>query len=164
MKTSTSLLLLVVALALSACGSSSTTTTTTAAGKLVVSCHIRFAKTKFAVHTGIAAAGFYRYIFKPYRASAFKKDAPGRKKALAKAAATAAVVIHELRVASKDARCDGAALKRLGDPLSAVLGPVDSLRALTTGGGLGAIATAEAALSRFSKASTAAGVPVQGGP
>jgi hypothetical protein len=156
--------LLVLVLAVSACGSSSTTTTTTAAGKVVVSCHISFAKTKFALHAGIAAAGFYRYIFNPYRAGAFKKGAPGRTKALAKAAATALVVVHELRVAANDARCDGSALKHVAEPLSAVLTPLDSLHALTAGGGLGAITTAQAALSRFSSASAAAGVPVRSGP
>jgi hypothetical protein len=158
-----SLSLVVLVLALTACGSTSTTTTTTAAGKVVVSCHTRFAKTKFALHTGIAAAGFYRYIYNPYRAGAFKSGAPGRKKALAKAAATALVVVHELRIAAQDARCDGAALRRLGDPLTAVLRPLDSLHGLTSGGGLGAIATAQAALSHFSKASSDAGVPVRGG-
>jgi hypothetical protein len=107
MRTTAGIVLLVVVLALTACGSGSTTTTTTASGNVVVSCHIRFAKTKFAVHTGIAAAGFYRYIYKPYRAGAFKTGVPGRKKSLAKAAATALVVIHELRVAAKDAHCDG---------------------------------------------------------
>ena len=157
--------LLMLVLATAACGSSATTTTTTTeSGNVVVSCHIRFAKTRFALHSGIAVAGFYRFIFKPYRAGAFKSGAPGRRKALAKAAATAGVAIHELRVAANVARCDGAALKRLGDPLSAVLGPLDSLRGLTTGGGVGAIAAAQAAMSTCSKASTDAGVPLRGSP
>jgi hypothetical protein len=153
----------VLALASTACGGSSTTTTTNAQGNVVVSCHIRFARTKFALHTGIAAAGFYRYIYKPYRAGAFKSGAAGRKKALAKAAATAVVVVHQLRVAAKDARCDGPALKRVSRPLSAVFGPLDSLRGLATGGDVGSIATAEAALSRFTKASAGAGAPVRTG-
>jgi hypothetical protein len=156
-------LLLVIVLALAACGGSSTTTTTNASGKVVVSCHIRFAKTKFALHAGIAAAAFYRYIYKPYRAGAFKSGAPGRRKALVKAGATAVFAAHELRVAARNARCDGPALKRVADPLAAVLAPLDSLHGLSTGGGLGEIATAQAALSRLSTASTGAGVPVPGG-
>jgi hypothetical protein len=54
-------------------------------------------------------------------------------------------------------------LRRLGEPLASVLTPLDSLHGLTSGGGLGSIATAEAALSRFSGAATAAGVPVKSG-
>jgi hypothetical protein len=161
MRAKAAVLLVVLLLGASACGDSSTTTTTTSGGKVVVSCHIRLAKTKFALHTGIAAAGFYRYIYKPYRAGAFQKGDEGRRKALVKAAAAAAVAAHELRVASKDARCDGPALKKLAAPLDAVVGPLDSLRGLPTGGGLGAIATAQAALSRLTKASADAGVPVQ---
>jgi hypothetical protein len=157
------LLVVVVAAALTACGgSSSTTTTTSASGKVVVSCHTRFAKAKFALHSGIAVGAFYRYIYRPYRAGAFKSGAPGRKKALVKAAASAALVTHELRLAAKNARCDGAALKRVADPLSKVLTPLDSLGELATGNGLGAIATAQAALSAFTKASGNAGVPVRG--
>jgi hypothetical protein len=63
-----------------------------------------------------------------------------------KAAATAAVVTHEPRLAAKNARCDGAALKRIGDPLSRVLAPLDSLGGLATGNGLGEIAAAQAAV------------------
>ena len=164
MRIAVTVLLLALLLGASACGGSSTTTTTSASGKVVVSCHIRLARTKFLLHTGIAAAGFYRYIYRPYRAGAFKSGAPGRKKALAKAAATTAVMIHELRIASRDARCDGPTLKKLAKPLDAVFGPLDSLRAgLATGGGIGAIAAVQAALNNFARASGAAGVPVHGG-
>ena len=105
--------LLLLALIAGGCGGGSTSTTTNAAGKVVVSCHIRLAKTKFALHTGIATAAFYRYVYRPYRRGDFKKTAPGRRKALVKAAASAAVAVHELKIAAKDARCDGPALKRL---------------------------------------------------
>jgi hypothetical protein len=155
-------LLLVLTLAAAAaagCGGGSTSTTTDATGKVVVSCHIRLAKTKFALHTGVAAAAFYRYVYRPYRRGAFKKTAPGRRKALVKAAASAAVAVHELKVAAKDARCDGPALKRLAKPLDSVVGPLDTLRQLETGGGIGAIATAQAALARLTTAATTAGAP-----
>jgi hypothetical protein len=152
-------LLLVLTLAAAGCGGGSTSTTTDATGKVVVSCHIRLAKTKFALHTGVAAAAFYRYVYRPYRRGAFKKTAPGRRKALVKAAASAAVAVHELKVAAKDARCDGPALKRLAKPLDSVLGPLDTLRQLETGGGIGAIATAQAALARLTTAATTAGAP-----
>ena len=151
--------LLLLALIAGGCGGGSTSTTTNAAGKVVVSCHIRLAKTKFALHTGIATAAFYRYVYRPYRRGDFKKTAPGRRKALVKAAASAAVAVHELKIAAKDARCDGPALKRLAKPLDAVLGPLDTLAQLETGGGIGAIATAQAALARLTSAAKTAGAP-----
>ena len=96
-------------LVLAACGTSTSTTTTTASGQVQVSCHIEFAKTKFLLHSGIAVGAFQRYIFKPYRAGAFKKGAPGRRKALLKAGATAVLVGHELKLAARTrnatARC-----------------------------------------------------------
>lgn len=162
-KTAAALLVLLV-IAASGCGGSSTTTTTNAAGKVTTSCHIRFAKTKFAVHSGIAAAAFYRYIYRPYRAGAFKKNAPGRRKALLKAAASAAVAVHELRQAARAARCDGPALKKIAPAIGAVLAPLETLRALKTGGGFDAIAAARAAFEALTSKAVEAGTPVRGNP
>ncbi len=153
-------LLAALAFAASGCGGGKTTTTTNAAGETVVTCTIRFAKTKFLLHAAIAAGAFYRYIYNPYRAGAFKKDAPGRKTALAKAAASALVALHELKVAGRDARCDGPALKKLADPINSVLNAINSLKELTSGG-VGAIATAGAAFSRLRTESAAAGAPIK---
>ena len=153
-----------LAVAASGCGGSSTTTTTNAAGKVTVACHVSFAKTKFAVHTGVAAAAFYRYIYKPYRAGSFKKDAPGRRKALVKAAASAAVAIHELRQAAKAARCDGPALAKIAPAFDAVLAPLETLRSLKTGGGVGAIAAAQTAFEALTSKASSAGAPVHTTP
>jgi hypothetical protein len=150
-----------VALGVSACGGAKTTTTTNAAGQTVVTCSIPFARTKFLIHAGIAAGAFYRYIYKPYRAGAFKKGAPGRGKALAKAAGSAVVVVHELRVAAQDARCDGPALKKLASPINGVVGAVGSLQSLATGGGLGALATAGGAFDRLRAAAAGAGATIK---
>jgi hypothetical protein len=154
---------LAVALGLvaSGCGGGKTTTTTNAQGQTTVSCSIHFAKTKFVLHAGIAAGAFYRYIYNPYRAGTFKKNAPGRKKALVKAAATSLVVVHELKVASRDAQCDGPALKKLASPIRALIDAVTSLKAIETGGGLGAIATAAAAFDKFKTASAGAGTVIK---
>jgi hypothetical protein len=156
------LVLLTVALALVAagCGGGKTTTTTNAQGQTTVSCTIRFAKTKFVLHAGIAAGAFYRYIYNPYRAGTFKKNAPGRKKALVKAAASSLVVVHELKIASRDAQCDGPALKKLAGPIRGLLEAVSSLKAIETGSGLGAIATAAAAFDRLKTASAGAGAVI----
>ncbi len=153
--------LVVLAVAAGGCGSGTSTTTTTAQGSTVVNCAIPFAKAKFAVHAGVAAGAFYRYIYNPWRAGTFKQGAPGRKRALAKAAASGLVVVHELRVAARDARCDGPALKTLASPISSLLAAVTSLQALATGGGIGSIGTAATAFDSLKTAAAAAGATVK---
>jgi len=125
-----------------------------------VSCQISFAKTKFLLHTGLAAGAFYRYIYDPWRAGAFKKGAPGRAKAIAKAAASGIVVVHELKIAARDAQCDGPALKALARPMSAAVAASGALTALT-GGGLGSIGAAGSAFDDLKKAASAAGVSIK---
>ncbi len=84
----------------------------------------RFAKARFILHAGIAFGAFHRYIYKPYRAGAFKAGAPGRAKALAKAGASALVVAHEVK-AARDAAAGDATLCKL-------VAPLDSLNGLAT--------------------------------
>ena len=67
---------------------------------------VHFAKTKFILHTGIAFGAFHRYIYKPYRAGSFKKGAPGRTKALVKAAGADALAVRELSQARRAALSD----------------------------------------------------------
>jgi len=144
------------------CGGAKTTTTTNAQGQTVVSCQITFAKTKFLLHTGIAAGAFYRYIYDPWRAGAFKKGAPGRTKALAKAATSAVLVVHELRIAARDAQCDGPALKALARPMTAAIAAAGALTTLTSlTGGLGSIGTAGAAFDELKSAAAAAGASIK---
>lgn len=131
--------------ALAGCGKT-TTTTTNASGQVVTTCHISFAKTKFLLHAGLAAGAFHRYIYKPYRAGAFKKGAPGQKKALAKALASAVFTYHELKVADGDARCDGSVLRQLANPISAALSAISSFRSVLGAGNLGGVGGAAAAL------------------
>jgi hypothetical protein len=150
-----------IGLLASGCGGAKTTTSTNAQGQTVVSCQISFAKTKFLLHTGIAAGAFYRYIYDPWRAGAFKKGAPGRTKALAKAAASGLVVVHELKIAARDARCDGPALKALARPMTAAVAAAGTLTTLSGGGGLGSIGTAGAAFDELKSAAAAAGATIK---
>ena len=156
-----SLAVLLAALGLVAggCGGAKTTTSTNAQGQTVVSCQISFAKTKFLLHTGIAAGAFYRYIYNPWRAGAFKQGAPGRKKALAKAAASGLVVVHELRTAARDAQCDGPALKTLARPMTAAVAAATALSALSSGG-VGSIGAAGTAFEHLKSAASAAGATI----
>ena len=156
-----SLAVLLAALGLVAggCGGAKTTTSTNAEGQTVVSCQISFAKTKFLLHTGIAAGAFYRYIYNPWRAGAFKQGAAGRKKALAKAAASGLVVVHELRTAARDAQCDGPALKTLARPMTAAVAAATALSALSSGG-VGSIGAAGTAFEHLKSAASAAGATI----
>ena len=153
-------LLAALGLVAGGCGGAKTTTSTNAQGQTVVSCQISFAKTKFLLHTGIAAGAFYRYIYNPWHAGAFKQGAPGRKKALAKGAASGLVVVHELRTAARDAQCDGPALKALARPMTAALAAATTLSALSSGGGVGSIGAAGTAFEHLKSAASAAGATI----
>jgi hypothetical protein len=59
----------------------------------------RFAKTRFALHAGLALGAFHRYIYKPLRSGGFKAGAEKRKRTFLKAAVAGAFALHELKVA-----------------------------------------------------------------
>ncbi|OFB41993.1 hypothetical protein Manayef4_16115 [Frankia sp. CgMI4] len=60
-----------------------------------------FAKTRFAVHAGLALGAFHRYIYKPAKNGGFRSGAPKRKRTYAKAAVAGVFTVHELKVAKK---------------------------------------------------------------
>ncbi|MFJ2029995.1 hypothetical protein [Streptosporangium sp. NPDC087985] len=57
------------------------------------------AKTRFALHAGLALGAFYRYIYRPLRNGGFQAGADKRKRTFLKAAVAGAFTIHELKVA-----------------------------------------------------------------
>lgn len=61
----------------------------------------RFAKTRFALHAGLALGAFYRYIYRPLRSGGFKAGAEKRKRTFVKAAVAGLFALHELKVAKK---------------------------------------------------------------
>ncbi|MEU8380846.1 hypothetical protein [Streptosporangium sp. NPDC048865] len=61
----------------------------------------RFAKTRFALHAGLALGAFYRYIYKPLQSGGFKAGAEKRKRTFAKAAVAGLFTMHELKVARR---------------------------------------------------------------
>jgi len=67
---------------------------------------VKFAKTKFVLHTGLALGAFKRWIYNPWRAGTFKKGAGGRTKALVKAGLAAAFTANELKNARNAALSD----------------------------------------------------------
>ncbi len=79
-----------------------TTSTTSAACQHVDS--VRFDKTKFVLHAGLAFGAFHHFIYQPFRAGAFASGAHGKILSLAKAGLAAAFVVHELKLANQDAQ------------------------------------------------------------
>ena len=59
----------------------------------------KFAKTRFALHAGLALGAFHRYIYKPLRAGGFNAGADKRKRTFVKAAVAGVFALHELKVA-----------------------------------------------------------------
>ena len=148
-------LVLVLAAALVAAGCGSKTVTTTGSGGQVSTRtvpDVKFAKTKFLLHTGLALGSVNRWIVKPYTRGAFQNGAPGRAKALAKAAAAGTFAVNELRLARKAALSDDR-LRPLADRLGTLADDAQALLpALASGSlnpiklaGIGASATAIAA-------------------
>ncbi|MEU1731292.1 hypothetical protein [Streptosporangium sp. NPDC020145] len=68
----------------------------------------RFAKTRFALHAGLALGAFHRYIYKPLRAGGFKEGADKRKRTFVKAAIAGLFALHELKVAKRFAEANPA--------------------------------------------------------
>jgi hypothetical protein len=102
----TIVVLLAGTLAVAGCGGSTKTVSSTGANGQVTTQtvpNVHFAKTKFVLHAGLAFGAIHRYIYKPLRAGALHKGAPGRAKVLLKGAAAAVFAVHELRLAHDDA-------------------------------------------------------------
>ncbi|GGO11961.1 hypothetical protein [Microbispora bryophytorum] len=59
----------------------------------------KFAKTRFALHAGLALGAFHRYVYKPLRSGGFKAGADKRKRTIAKAVIAGAFALHQLKVA-----------------------------------------------------------------
>ena len=81
------LLLAVSLTAVTACGpkTAPTSGTGTSTSQAAGTDQVRFAKTKFALHAGLAAGAIHRYLYKPYKAGTLQPGAKGRTKALVKA-------------------------------------------------------------------------------
>jgi hypothetical protein len=156
---------LLAALVAAGCGNDTkTVTTTNAQGKKVTQTvpDIKFAKTKFLLHSGLAFGAFHRYILKPYKAGSFRKGAPGRVKALAKAGVAGAFAVHELKVARRDALADDH-LRPLVNRLDTALGRLGGLTGILKGGGLnpGQLLGAAGAITALGRQSAGAGATIK---
>jgi hypothetical protein len=149
-------LLVVAALVASGCGDK-TVTTTGSNGQVSTRTvpDVKFAKTKFLLHTGLALGSVKRWIVTPYTAGAFQKGAPGRAKALTKAAAAGAFSVSELRLARNAALSDDK-LRPLADKLGSLADQAQALLPSIASGslnplklaGIGASAASVTALAK----------------
>lgn len=150
-------------LAASGCGSK-TVALTDAGGQVTTRTvpNIHFAKTKFALHMGLAFGAFHRYISRPLRAGAFGAGAPHRLRAIVKAGAAALFTVHELRMAREDALADDR-LRPLAERVERLLHDLTHLGAALKGGSLdpGAILSSAGAVTALGSASGALGATVK---
>jgi hypothetical protein len=147
------------------CGKAKKTVVETSANGQVTSVtvpSVHFAKTKFLVHMGLAFGAFHRYIYKPFRAGAFRSGAAGRIKALAKAGAAGLFAAHELKIANEDALSDSH-LRPLATKIGALVGRLAGLGGALKGGvpNAGAIAAAAAGVSSLGSASGGLGANIK---
>ncbi len=91
-----------------------------------------FAKTKFAIHAGLAFGAFHRWIYKPIRAGDLRHPL-SHKATLIKAGLASAFVYHELKLAAADVR-SSPTLSKLFSPLTAAADKIKSLKSSITSG------------------------------
>ncbi|MEI6447158.1 MAG: hypothetical protein WCO96_04660 [Actinomycetes bacterium] len=111
------------------CGSDTKTVSSTGANGQVTSKtvpDVKFAKTKFVLHAGLAFGAIKRWIYNPWQAGTFKSGAEGRTKALIKAAAAAAFSVQQLKSARNAALSDEK-LRGVGEKMTGMINQVSSL-------------------------------------
>jgi hypothetical protein len=159
-------LLLVLTLAFAtACGSKSSSSSSASEGATVGQTttapnHIRFAKTKFVFHAGLAFGAFHRYLYKPFKEGVFSHPLQ-HKLALVKAAAAAAFVVHEVRIAREDAQ-SSPLLRKLLSPLTALAATVGGMTAGLKSGHAdpAALGSANGAIESIKQSASSAGAHV----
>ena len=119
MKKQLAILGLLVALLVGACAPSFGGTAA-AASHTPARAHL-FDKTRFAFHLGLAYFAFHHFVYKPYRAGAFRAGSPHRTRSIIKAGVALLVTAHEVRKAYDIAR------KSNSRVLHALIKPMDTL-------------------------------------
>jgi hypothetical protein len=124
--------------------------------------HVFFAKTKFVFHTGLAFGVFHHFIYKPFKAGAFKAGTPGRLKSGIKASLAAAFVYHELKLACKDAN-NSSLLRPLLTPLNLLVTLFTDLERKLKGGSFSTkdFTSAAGAVTSLGQKSAGLGLPIK---
>ncbi len=167
------LTVLTMALVVGGCGSSSSSSSSAApaqsqsaqSSSTAPAKRTHLAKTKFVLHTGLAFGAFHRYIYKPFKAGAFKGGLRTSKAAYLKGGLAGLFAYHEVRLALTDAQ-SSPLLSKLVSPLTALQSKMAAL-----GSGLkrgqanpGAIASTNTLVSSVRGKSAQAGQPVTDQP
>lgn len=156
------LLAVVVALAAGASTAAAAPARAATASAVCETGKVHFAKTKFVFHAGLAFGVFHHFIYKPFKAGAFKSGAPGRLKAAAKAAVAALFVYHELKQACKDA-ANSSVLKPLLIPLNLIVTAFNKLEAKLKGGSVSTadFTSAESSVKGIEQKASGLGLPIK---
>lgn len=154
-------LLALVPAVLVGCGGDKVVTQTGANGQVTTRTvpDVKFAKTKFVLHSGLAFGALRRYVYKPYKAGTFKKGADGRTAAFVKAAAATAFAINEIRLARNAALSDDQ-LRAVGDKLGGLGAKLTALVAGLKAGDAAGIGSSLGDLSSIQGLAKAAGVDI----
>lgn len=136
-------------------------TTTNGSGQVVTTTvpSVHFAKAKFILHGGLAYGAFHRYIYKPLKAGAFKRSAAGHVKAIAKAVAATAFIVHELKQMRRDALSDDR-LRPIATKIDGIVPGIGSLAAAMKGGAFGAVDTLKSGFDDLVSNSKGAGANI----
>ena len=123
-----------------------------------------FAKTKFVAHTGLAFGAFHRYLWKPYRAGTFSSGAHGRIIAFVKGGLAAALIAHEVHVASRDVQANPTLCHLIAAPLAKVGDLVSSAVTKIKGGDPSGLTAVNDMIGSVTNSSATQGVPIQEDP
>lgn len=119
-----------------------------------------FAKTKFALHAGLAFGAFHRYIYKPFRAGGFQKGANGRIKAFLKAGAAGLFAKREVRLAIEDVKANPTLCKAIAAPLSKLSDSFGSIASRIKGGDTSGISDANGLIGTVTGAASKQGTTI----
>jgi hypothetical protein len=160
----------VLVVCLAGCGSSTGSSNTSSSGQppaaqTSTASTTHFAKTKFALHAGLAFGAFHRYIYKPYKQGVFSGGLFHHKLATVKAALAAGFAYHEVRLALDDAR-SSKILSTLLSPLLAMQTKLSTLRSELKSGTVNpaTIASTNGTAGTISAQSASHGQPIQDQP
>src|SRR5579859_7913490 len=167
-------LVLVVSLALLAClaagckssstaaagGGASATAAASAAPTACPSEASGFAKTKFLAHAALGFGAFHRYIYKPYRAGAFRSGAHGRITAFIKAGLAALFIKREVRLAAAAAQNSPALCKVILSPLRTVSETVQAAVSKLKQGDASGVGAVESAISQVKSGASSQGAAI----
>jgi len=120
-----------------------------------------FAKTRFVADVGLAAGTFHRWIYKPYQEGAFQQGAQGRRTAIAKAVAVAALDVKLISNAYENVKADPQLCQAIGGPLGRLKDQTTTMKDQITKGDLSSIAATEALVSAVLGSSQKAGLPIE---